>query len=99
MRIERLDFADTETMLACHRVYLAAHDTDDPDGPWPGARAFGGWMRVGWYGEPREIWTARTPDGDSAVTGWFRLVLPVRENRHRASLELFVHPEQRRQGT
>jgi GNAT superfamily N-acetyltransferase len=96
MRIEPLDFADTETMLACHRVYLAAHDTDAPDGPWFGARAFGGWMRTAWYGEPREIWTARTPDG---VTGWYRLLLPVRENRHRASLELIVHPEQRRRGT
>jgi len=103
MRIEQLDFADDETMLACHQVYLAAHDSDLPDGPWFAARAFSGWMRVGWNNEPREIWTARIPDadpdGDRAVTGWFRLILPVRENRDRAALDLIVHPGQRRHGT
>ena len=67
MRIERLDFADNETMLACHQVYLAAHDSDLPDDPWFAAQAFSGWMRMGWNAEPREIWTARAPDGNGAV--------------------------------
>jgi GNAT superfamily N-acetyltransferase len=99
MRIERLDFADNETMLACHQVYLAAHDSDLPDDPWFAAQAFSGWMRMGWNAEPREIWTARAPDGNGAVTGWFRLLLPDRENRDRAALDLIVHPEKRRRGT
>jgi GNAT superfamily N-acetyltransferase len=97
MRIERLDFTDDQTMLACHQAYLAAHDADDPDAPWMAAQTFSAWMRVGWNGEPREIWVCRAPDG--AVTGWFRLVLPDRENRGRADLDLGVHPRQRRQGT
>jgi len=97
MRMERLDFADTETMLACHRVYLAAHETDEPDRPWFSSAIFSGWMRVGWNGLPREIWVARSPDG--TVTGWFRLLLPEPENRERADLDLVVDPGQRRHGT
>jgi GNAT superfamily N-acetyltransferase len=97
MRVERLDFTDVDTMLGCHQVDLAAHDTDVPEHPSMSARAFSAWMRLGWNGEPREIWVARAPD--DAVTGWSRLLLPDKENRGRADLELVVHPAHRRQGT
>jgi GNAT superfamily N-acetyltransferase len=99
MRMERLDFADAETMLACHQVDLAVRAIDDPDGPCMAAQTFSAWMRLGWHAEPREIWVSRTEDGTGAVTGWFRLVLPDRENRGRADLDLLVHPRHRRHGT
>jgi hypothetical protein len=32
MRVERIDFTDAETMLACHQVHQAGHDADEPEG-------------------------------------------------------------------
>ena len=95
MRIEQADPADTRKARECHEVYLAAQRTDEPGGPWFTGRAFGGWLAVGWDGDPREVWLA-TEDG--SVTGWYRLALPARENLDHASLDLTVHPAARRRG-
>jgi len=95
MRIEQADPADLRKARECHEVYLAAGRVDEPGGPWFTGRAFGGWLAVGWDGNPREVWLA-TEDG--TVTGWYRLELPTRENLDHASLELTVHPAARRRG-
>jgi GNAT superfamily N-acetyltransferase len=93
MRIEQADPSDPRKARECHEVYLAAQRVDEPGGPWFTDRAFGGWLAVGGYGSPRELWLA-TEDG--SVTGWYELVLPDRENQDRASLDLTVHPAARR---
>jgi GNAT superfamily N-acetyltransferase len=97
MRIEQVDLADMERVRACHRVYMAAHRTDTPEGPWLSERAFGGWLTVGWAGDPREVWVVPDQAG-SSVAGWYRLELPDRENTDRAELDLIVHPAARRHG-
>jgi GNAT superfamily N-acetyltransferase len=94
--IEQLHFADEGSIKECHLVHLAAHRADDPDGSWLSAAPFRGWLTVGWEGDPREAWFTRGTDG--TVTGWYRLELPDRENAHRASLDLEVHPAYRRRG-
>jgi GNAT superfamily N-acetyltransferase/RimJ/RimL family protein N-acetyltransferase len=95
MHIEQADPADPRKARACHEVYLAAQRADEPGGPWFTGRAFGGWLAVGWGGDPREVWLA-TEDG--TVTGWYRLELPARENLDHANLDLTVHPAARRRG-
>jgi GNAT superfamily N-acetyltransferase len=96
MQMERIDPSDAETVLASHQVYLAAHETDDPDGDWMSLGVFTFWLARGWDGDPREVWAVRGPDG--AVPGFFLLELPEKQNRTRARLELAVHPAARRRG-
>jgi GNAT superfamily N-acetyltransferase len=111
MHIEQADPADAQTIRACHEVLMAVLHIDEPHGPWPTERPFGGWLAVGWGGDPREVWLARAaaggprgvvpPEASGAggpVAGWYRLELPDLENLDRASLDLFVRPEDRRRG-
>jgi hypothetical protein len=42
-----------------HQVYLAAHETDDPDREWMSLGIFTFWLAHGWDGDPREVWAAR----------------------------------------
>jgi GNAT superfamily N-acetyltransferase/RimJ/RimL family protein N-acetyltransferase len=95
MHIERVDLADTSRIRTCYEAYLAAQRVDEPGGPRFTDRLFAGWLSVGWQGDPREAWRA-TEDG-SAV-GWYRLLLPAGENLDQASLDLTVHPAERRRG-
>jgi len=95
MRIEQVDLTDTEKIRECFEVHHAAERVDEPEGPWFTERPFGGWMTVGWEGDPREVWLA--VDHRSAV-GWYRLGLPSRENLDQAGLELVVHPAERQRG-
>jgi GNAT superfamily N-acetyltransferase len=95
MSIEQVDLTDTQKIRECFEVYHAAQRVDEPEGPWFTERPFGGWMTVGWSGDPREVWLA--VDQDSAA-GWYRLGLPSRENLDQAGLELVVHPAERRRG-
>ena len=97
MRMEQLGLAlaDTGKIRACFEVAHAAQRVDEPEGPWFTERPFGGWMTVGWDGDPREAWLA-TEEG-SAV-GWYRLELPARENLDQAGLTLTVHPAERQRG-
>ena len=97
MQIERAGLANADTIRACFRVFLAAQQVDEPDGPWFTERPFRGWLTVGWGGDPREVWVAPGP-AEGMVAGWYRLELPDLENRDQADLMLVVHPAQRRQG-
>jgi GNAT superfamily N-acetyltransferase len=95
--IEQLDLADAKQVRACHKAFVAAQRVDEPEGPWFSERLFRGWLTVGWGGDPREIWLA-AGEAEGSVAGWYRLVLPDKENLDQASLDLVVHPEQRRRG-
>ncbi len=95
MRIEQVDLADTGKVRACYEAYLAAQRVDEPEGPRFTDRPFGGWLAVGWDGNPREVWLA-TDEG--AAAGWYRLELPASENQDQAGLDLVVHPAERRRG-
>jgi GNAT superfamily N-acetyltransferase len=97
MHIEQVDLtvAGTEKIRECFEVYHAAQRVDEPEGPWFTERPFGGWLTVGWGGDPREVWLA--VDQGSAA-GWYRLDTPTRENLDQAGLELVVHPAERRRG-
>src|SRR6516164_3913891 len=89
MRIEPVDLTDTEKIRECFEVHHAAQRVDEPEGPWFTERPFGGWLTVGWDGDPREVWLA--VDQGSAA-GWYRLSLPSRENLDQAGLTLVRHP-------
>jgi GNAT superfamily N-acetyltransferase/RimJ/RimL family protein N-acetyltransferase len=95
MRIEQVDLADPGAIRECFEVALAAQRVDEPAGPWWTERPFGGWLTVGWDGNPREVW--RAVDQGSAA-GWYRLLAPARENLDQAGLDLMVHPAERRRG-
>ena len=95
MRIEQVDLTDTEKIRECFEVHHAAQRVDEPEGPWFTERPFGGWLTVGWGGDPREVWLAA--DQGSAA-GWYRLELPSKENLDQAGLDLVVHPAERRRG-
>ena len=95
VRIEQVDLTDTEKIRECFEVYHAAQRVDEPEGPWFTEQPFGGWLTVGWGGDPREVWLA--VDQGSAA-GWYRLELPSRENLDQAGLDLVVHPAERRRG-
>lgn len=74
-----------------YEVYAAVQAADDPRGPVFTRRMFRNWVAHGWDDEPREIWFI-------PGTGWYRLLLPDKENRHRSMLQLFVAPPARRHG-
>jgi GNAT superfamily N-acetyltransferase len=97
MHIERLDMADTDTIRGCFDMFLAAQQVDEPDGPWFTERPFRGWLRVGWGGDPREVWLIRDSVSGS-IAGWYKLDLPDLENRDQAELALAVDPARRRHG-
>ena len=97
MVITRLDPDDHETLLGCHRVFVAAHDVDDPQGPPEPYTPFAIWLSTGWGEVPGEAWAMRAePDGQ--VTGFCRIDLPDKENLDAAFVYPFVHPARRRQG-
>ena len=97
MRIEKGNLADADTIRACFQAFHAAEQLDEPDGPWFTERPFRGWLKVGWGGDPREVWVVRGPEAGS-IAGWYRLELPDLENLEQAELTLVVHPARRRHG-
>jgi GNAT superfamily N-acetyltransferase len=97
MKLERFDAAaDSESVRACHDIFLAGAPADDPDGPPMLSRRFAAWLKLGWTEDPQECWLARGDSGEPC--GWYLLALPQRENRHLAELTLVVHPARRRAG-
>jgi GNAT superfamily N-acetyltransferase len=87
--IQRWDPADDAADM--YEVFRAAQAADDPLGPVFTQRLFHGWVARGWDDEPRETWFI-------PGTGWYRLLLPDKENQDRAGIQLFVTPAARRQG-
>jgi RimJ/RimL family protein N-acetyltransferase len=97
MRIERWEPGDEAAVGACHEVWRAARETDDPFGSPKSARVLGAWLKHGFQGHLGEVWLARDAPG-ADVVAWYRLGLPDRENRKAANLYLIVHPDRRRHG-
>lgn len=95
--ITRLDPDDHETLRGCHRVFTAAHDVDDPDGPPEPYSSFVLWLITGWGEAPGEAWAARDEAGGE-VTGYYRISLPDKVNLNAAFVLPVVHPARRRQG-
>lgn len=97
VRCQRFDAASDEAAVsACHEMLLAGRPEDDPAGPPMSARAFGGWLALGWTEDHPQTWLARDQAGEPC--GWYALDLPRRENRHLASLSPLVRPGRRRRG-
>jgi GNAT superfamily N-acetyltransferase len=95
MGIERFWAEDGRRADACYAVFRATKAADDPDVPIMPPRAFLGWLRSGFMGEPRETWLLEDAAG---VGGWYLLELPDRDNTHLSLLELQVAPGRRRHG-
>jgi RimJ/RimL family protein N-acetyltransferase len=106
MRIERWEPGDEAALRACHEVWRAAKETDDPLGSPKSAHVLGAWLTHGFNGHPGEVWLvpADSPGpgaGSGAATpvvAWYRLGLPDRENRETGLLSVLVHPDHRRRG-
>jgi GNAT superfamily N-acetyltransferase len=97
MKVERFDAgADDASVRACYEIYLSGLAVDDPHAPPMPARAFAGWLALGWTEDPVETWLAR--DDSREPCGWYMLNLPQRENRNRAWVSLTVHAARRRAG-
>lgn len=97
MRIVRYDPADEAAARACHEMYQAAHQADEPFAAPLSARVLRYWLAGGWTGDPAETWYVPGEEPGTAVAG-VRLELPDLENRQRALLTMIVHPERRRAG-
>jgi GNAT superfamily N-acetyltransferase len=97
MRIERFDpVADTGKVRACYDFYAAGTPVDDPNGPTMTEPVFSGWFAMGWTSCPRETCLATADDGTPAAG--YVLELPVKANKTRAELVIFVDPARRRAG-
>jgi GNAT superfamily N-acetyltransferase/RimJ/RimL family protein N-acetyltransferase len=97
MEFERFAPAsDTESVRACHEIYLSGLATDDPQGPPMSLRCLAGWLTLGWTEDPSETWLARDAAGQPC--GWYVLSLPQRENRHLGRVTPMVHASRRRAG-
>ena len=98
VRIERFDpVTDTAKIRVCYDLYVACQPVDDPDVPADSLPVYAGWISRGWDADPREGWLA-PGDEPGSWAGGYILMLPERENRHTARLNLFVTPGHRRRG-
>jgi len=82
MGIERFGAEDERRADACYEIFLATKAADNPDGPPMSRRAFRGWLKTGWVGDPRETWLLE----DDGIEGWFLLELPAEANEHMISI-------------
>ena len=87
---------DSDSVRACHEIYLSGAPADDPDVPPLSLRSFAGWMVLGWTEDPSEAWLAR--DNAGQPCGWYVITLPQRENRHHAAVSPAVRASRRRAG-
>jgi GNAT superfamily N-acetyltransferase len=95
MRIVRGDALDRTTTAAGFEILRAAAEVDDPDGPPWSLRRLRGWLEH--PTDPAELWIA-VDETTGGWHGWYRLVLPERENRDRGHLWITVRPSSRRRG-
>lgn len=80
----------------CGAVVQAAYSTDFPDLAPLSTGVLRVLFHAGFTGDPAETWFVRA--AEAGVAGCYRLELPDLENRDRASLQIMVHPNRRRQG-
>jgi GNAT superfamily N-acetyltransferase len=95
MGIVRGDATDPDVIRACYEVRTAAHAADDPAGPPLTLRRITGWLAQ--PDEPTELWLAEGAAAD-AITGYYHLRLPDRENLELAWVSVWVRPASRRGG-
>jgi GNAT superfamily N-acetyltransferase len=89
--------ADTDVLLACHGVHVAATAVDDPHEPPMSPSVFNAWMIYGWNSNPGEVWYVPGDTPGEAVA-YYKLDLPDLENRDRAFAAPVVRPASRRRG-
>jgi GNAT superfamily N-acetyltransferase len=95
VRIDQFEpLADTDSMLACHRIMEAARPIDHPCLPPQSFAGFSHWWQLG--GRPQQAWLARDDSGDPVA--FYQLVMPDRDNVTVAFAGLFVSPARRRAG-
>jgi GNAT superfamily N-acetyltransferase len=95
MRIVQGDVSDRTTTQECFEVVRAVEETDDPLGPPWSLQRLRAWLE--YPIDPAEMWLC-DDETTGAIHGWYYLILPERENRDRAYLQLLVHPSSRRRG-
>ena len=67
MKVEQFDAgADDASVRACYEIYLSGLAVDDPLVPPMSARAFAGWLALGWTEDPLD-WLARDDSGGPAA--------------------------------
>ena len=86
---------DLQSARACYLVARAVGLADDPLGPPMSERVSRVLLKS--PTEPAQTWLV-PGDTPGSAQGFYHLRLPDRENRHRARLDLQVHPEYRRRG-
>jgi GNAT superfamily N-acetyltransferase len=92
MRFQLIDDSDDRGLRLLYDLHDATMRADDPDGPPFTYDYFRGMVTYGLTGDPQEIWLAE----DATAGAWFEL--PLRDNTHAVTAQLFVHPEHRRNG-
>jgi N-acetylglutamate synthase-like GNAT family acetyltransferase len=95
MNLHRLDPDDTAAVAAAMTFHETIRAVDSPWEPPQTERNFVSSLRNGWDGEPGESWLL-TEDGQ--VTGTLHLHFAQRDNTHKASMGVTVHPDKRREG-
>ncbi|WP_020574555.1 GNAT family N-acetyltransferase [Actinopolymorpha alba] len=95
MNLERLDAFNESAVRDAMALDEAARAVDEPHDPPMSLPSYTGSLRHGWDGEPGERWLLR--DGGQVI-GALGVHFPQRDNTHKASLGVVVHPDHRRQG-
>ncbi|MFI7603752.1 GNAT family N-acetyltransferase [Micromonospora sp. NPDC049366] len=93
--IAPFDAADPAAIDEAYRIGVAARDADEPDFPPFCRRRLDGMLRHPMPGTVT-LWALARLDGVPA--GLFTLDLPQLDNTENATVELIVHPDQRRRG-
>lgn len=98
-RLWEVDPFDEATLVELVDFANLVRVVDEPWYPPQLLRPLAGELRYGWDDEPERFWLLREGDrADGAIIGRLGLYLPERDNRHRASVHVTVHPEHRRRG-
>lgn len=97
--ISRNDPADDDAFARWHAVYSAARRHDrGPEAPVWSQAELGAQLRVERSSSRTELYLALRPAEERRPIGAIALTVPLRDNRHRVDVELYVDPESRRRG-
>ena len=93
------DPADDDAFARWHAVYSAARRHDrGPEAPVWSQAELGAQLRVERSSSRTELYLAHRPAEERRPIGAIALTVPLRDNRHRVDVELYVDPESRRRG-